>query len=67
MNGKILKAELALSGKRAYEIAAAAHVAPRTLSDIYAGRVEPTPEVVERLRNAMWGDNPPKIIIENIS
>jgi hypothetical protein len=48
VEGRRLKAEMVVSGKRAYQIAAVAGVSPRKLSDVFSRRLEPSRELTRR-------------------
>jgi plasmid maintenance system antidote protein VapI len=63
--GKILKAETLIAGRRAYEVAAAASLSPGSLSDIFSGKVELTPGMVNRLRQAIWGSQIKRLVLEH--
>jgi plasmid maintenance system antidote protein VapI len=65
MQGKMLKAEAMMAGRRLYQVSAAVGVSPRTLSDILADQVDLTPEMVIRIRQAIWGNQPNRLILES--
>ena len=55
-----------IAGKRIYEVAAAAGVSPGTLSDIFADRVVPSPELADRIRQAIWEDSTRRVVIREV-
>ena len=65
MNGRILKAEAIVAGRKLYEVSAGSGICPRTLTEFFAGRRSLDKETIERIRRAIWGDTPRKLVLED--
>lgn len=66
MNGRILKAEAVVAGRKVYEVSAASGICPRTLTEIFAGRRTLDLETINRIRIAIWGDATKKLVLEDL-
>ena len=66
MNGRLLKAEAIVAGRKLYEVSGASGICPRTLSEIFAGRRDLDTETIDRIRTAIWGDSPRRLVLEEL-
>ena len=64
MDGRMLKAEAIVAGRKLYEVSAASGFCPRTLTEIFAGRRPLDEETVARIRRAIWGDATRSLVLE---
>ncbi len=65
MDGRILKAEAVVAGRKVYEVSAESGICRRTLTEIFAGRRPLDEETVDRIRRAIWGESIRKLVLED--
>ena len=63
-DGRMLKAEAIVAGRKLYEVSAESGICPRTLTEILAGRRPLDEETGDRIRRAIWGESIRKLVLE---